>query len=267
MTDSIDNMGPGGSWQGFANSSSPMSPQLRQALLARPLDEMAGWGRLPSKVTTRLQGLHARLASSDAALYVRKPSSVSCRFDIASKDGGYQVLFDCLKGLVLQQLLATDRYDAVLLGQVAFVEHREALGLDVKVMLDVEVIHQGLQQAVDLHPFVFAVGIRQEGDEGRAPQARGEVEQAAVWVSPDGVKFSLEEYTGQLPQGPAQHPLPATLHDLFFDDGEALAFRLAKQWLMRHGKGLLMAGDLAAEGEERGAVERRGIEHVGPLAG
>lgn len=44
MTDSIDNMGPGGSWQGFANSSRAMSPQLRQALLARPLDEMADWG-------------------------------------------------------------------------------------------------------------------------------------------------------------------------------------------------------------------------------
>ena len=158
-------------------------------------------------------------------------------------------------------------YEAVLVFKIGRVLQVESLLSEFKESVEVLVTHEGLAQVVDLLPLVVAVGVRLKGDGAEGRLAWGEIKHLPGWALPDGMELGFDEYTGPLPEGPAQRGLPAGVRHLLFDGGKAVARHLAWNWLAANPLNRLFKAHFMAEGDQGRAVELGSNEHVSPLQG
>lgn len=128
---------------------------------------------------------------------------------------------------------------AVLIGEITRVQNAEHLALQKQVVEDIHIDDKRLSDAVHLTPLIFAVRIAYESATAAGERLGGQVQKFARWTAPNGMEFSLQEYAGQLPNGPAQNSLPPKARHLLFDDSEAIALCLTWHWLQGHGHRLL----------------------------
>jgi len=198
------------------------------------------------------------------AVYVRSLQRLSWVADSKPLFKATQLLVDPFD---LPGAASAQGYEAVLVFQIGRVEQVESLLSEFKESVEVLVTHEGLAQVVDLLPLVVAVGVRLEGDLDLGWLPCGQIKHLPGWAVPDGMELGFDEYTGPLPYGPTQTDLPASMRHMLFDGAKAVARHLAWNWLAANPSNRLFKAQILTEGNERGAVDQWGNEHVGPLAG
>ncbi len=113
-----------------------------------------------------------------------------------------------------------DTHEAVLIGQIAFVEKFKSLLPEVDVARYPLVFPKGPSDVVDLNAFVLALRVRHKQDSGRLKSLRREIEKLPVRVTPHGVEFRLDHHFAPLPNGPAYNCFTAVGRHMRFDDAE-----------------------------------------------
>lgn len=111
--------------------------------------------------------------------------------------------------------------------EVAFVQQPEMLTPEKEESLDILVFGDGLSDVVYLRAVVLSARVFNKEDSRNGEPARYDVDELIVRGAPDGVKLSLDEDLGALPNYPTKHGRSAVLCDVRIDEREALVLRRA----------------------------------------
>lgn len=162
-------------------------------------------------------------------MLIYKPRSVGAT-SIANVKNLFQLGFTLRKTHELSHADGGQFDGAVLVGKVALIEDFKAACEQREILQQVHIVDQRLAHVVDLPTFIFGLRIRQEEDVLGGNWTRGQIDKRGIWTAPNGVKFRFDEQP-VVPDSPAEHALSAELHNLLFNDPEAIAFSVACYWL------------------------------------
>lgn len=153
-------------------------------------------------------------------------------------------------------------YLAVLVCQITRVEDFETALGQVEEPDNIHIFDQRLANVIHLPSVVISVGIRKKSNSFKKTEARRDINKLALWTAPNGMELCLDEYTGTLPDAPPKHALPARLQDLLFNNGEALALKLAHEWLTANGDRMIALDKAAAKLSDMHGADICGVDHV-----
>ncbi|QDL55328.1 hypothetical protein [Rhodoferax aquaticus] len=140
----------------------------------------------------------------------------------------------------LPQRLVRLGYVAVLVCEVALVNHHKAALAQVQEAQQIGVTHQRLASVIDPQAHILAFGIRQKSDAWVMDGARAYVNDSPVWALPNGMELSFDEEARHLPNRPARQLAAALSSHLLWHDSETLV-----EWLMQQGQALHHIGSAA----------------------
>ena len=159
----------------------------------------------------------------------------------------------------LPALFLSEGYIAVFVGQIARVHDFMPLAGQVQKPYYVPIVNQCAADIINLPSLVFSIGVRKECGVRKIIRPGRDVDEIALWTSPDGMEFSFDKYTGVLPDSPTKYVLSAELGSPLFHDYETFILLLREVWLADDRNWAIFRDNFTTETDNVGRAQCAGV--------